>query len=127
MYHPFENLPTVKLEADKRRAAREIERLESQLQQEVDPDVDEADPGLADQVLTRALLKNARQKAEAIDWALQQAKSGNYGVCDDCGHTIDPERLAIFPQTTLCVGCKGKQESNRHPIPIFSGQQSRAA
>lgn len=127
MYHPFENLPTVKLEADKRRAARDIERLESQLQQQVDPDVDEADPGLSDQVVTRALLKNARQKAEAIEWALQQAKSGNYGVCDDCNRTIDPERLAIFPQTTLCVSCKSKQESGQSPIPLFPRPQSRAA
>ena len=127
MYHPFENLPTVKLEANKRRAAREIERLESQLQQEVDPDVDEADPGSANQAVTRALLKNARNKAEAIDRALRQARSGNYGVCEDCHQAIDPERLAIFPQTTVCVVCKSKQENGNGMISQFPQPRSQAA
>ena len=113
MYHPFENLPTVKLEADKQRIVGDIKRLKDQLQQEVDPDVDEADPGLANQVVTVALLKNAKQKVEAIDRALNQARDGNYGVCEDCNQAIDPERLTIFPQATLCVPCKSAREGVR--------------
>ncbi|MEM7028844.1 MAG: TraR/DksA family transcriptional regulator [Chloroflexota bacterium] len=113
MYHPFTNLPTVKLEADKRKIAGDIKRLEGQLQQEVDPDVDEADPGLSNQVITLALLENAKQKVEAIDRALSQAREGNYGVCEDCAQDIDPERLAIFPQATLCVPCKSAREGVR--------------
>ncbi len=111
MYQHLMNLPIHQLEADKRRVEREIQALERQLQAEVDPNIDEGDPGLSSQALIIALLNNARQKAAAIERALGQAQSGSYGVCEDCGQPIDPERLKIFPQATLCVPCKGKRET----------------
>lgn len=110
MHHLIINLPVVKLEADKRKIARDIDALETQMRAEVDPDVDEGDPGLAVQAVTAALLNNARQKAEAIERALNQARSGDYGMCEDCNQPIDPERLKIFPQSTLCVPCKMARE-----------------
>ena len=111
MYQHLINLPIHQLQTDKRRVEAEIQQLENQLRAEVDPNVDEADPGLTSQALLIALLNNARQKAAAIERALGQAQLGSYGVCEVCGQAIDPERLAIFPQATLCVPCKGKQEA----------------
>ena len=99
------------LEADKRRIEDIIDRLEHQLQAEIDPNVDEADPNLTSQVITLALLDNAREKVEAIERALNQARAGGYGICEDCGQPIDPERMEIFPQATRCVVCKSAQEN----------------
>ena len=32
--------------------------------------------------------------------------------CETCGAAIDPDRLEIFPETTLCTACQRKQEAN---------------
>jgi len=42
--------------------------------------------------------------------ALKRQAEGRYGFCDDCGNQIDPERLAVRPQATLCIGCQRKLE-----------------
>ncbi|MFQ5576951.1 MAG: TraR/DksA family transcriptional regulator [Anaerolineae bacterium] len=106
------NLHIVELEQQKRQTELDIRRFEAQLRVQVDPDLDEADPGLTAQTVTLALLNNARRKVEAIERALSQAKRGGYGICEACRRPIDPERLAVFPQATLCVPCKSKQERN---------------
>ena len=109
------NLSKARLEADRQRVSRDIDYLENQLRVAVDPDIDEGDPGLTVQNVTIALLKNARQKAAAIERALTQAQSGTYGICEACEQPINPERLEIFPQATLCVPCKTEQEDPTRP------------
>jgi DnaK suppressor protein len=99
------------LHKQKVEAEEDIKRFEAQLQAGVDPDIDEADPGLTLQTVTVALLRNARRKIESIERALAQARTGSYGICESCGQAIAPERLEIFPQATLCVSCKSTQEA----------------
>jgi DnaK suppressor protein len=42
--------------------------------------------------------------------ALSRIKVGKYGICEECGEMIDTERLAIKPETTVCVKCKNESE-----------------
>jgi len=44
--------------------------------------------------------------------ALKRQAEGRYGRCDDCGNDIDPERLAVRPQATLCISCQRRQETS---------------
>jgi RNA polymerase-binding transcription factor DksA len=46
-----------------------------------------------------------------VQQALRRQAEGRYGRCDDCGQAIDPERLAVRPQATLCIACQRRQES----------------
>jgi len=46
-----------------------------------------------------------------VQQALKRQAEGRYGVCDDCGQDIDPERLAVRPQATLCIECQRRQEA----------------
>jgi DnaK suppressor protein len=48
-----------------------------------------------------------RQVMEALD----RLDSGRYGVCQECGGAISPERLDAVPFTPYCVGCEQKTES----------------
>jgi len=118
----FMNVKINQLEQQKLQAEEEVKRFEEILRDRVDPDVDEADPGLTLQTVTMALLTNARRKVELIARALKQAQNGGYGICELCGQPINPERLAIFPQATLCVHCKSVQERRG-----FSGRRSSVA
>ena len=45
-----------------------------------------------------------RELAE-IDDVLARRRSGSDGICIDCGRRIPPERLAVRPTATRCVGC----------------------
>ena len=53
-----------------------------------------------------ALLNNNRVQLEKIDDALDKINKGTYGVCDECGQTIDIDRLDVLPETTKCINCR---------------------
>lgn len=40
-----------------------------------------------------------------VDRALEKLAERSYGVCDNCGARIPPERLDAIPWTALCVDC----------------------
>jgi DnaK suppressor protein len=42
-----------------------------------------------------------------IDEALRKMDEGTYGICEDCGEEINPERLRVLP---FAIYCKEDQE-----------------
>ncbi|PJC79613.1 hypothetical protein CO009_04235 [Candidatus Shapirobacteria bacterium CG_4_8_14_3_um_filter_35_11] len=42
--------------------------------------------------------------------ALTRIKIGKYGICEKCKKSIDTDRLAIKPETTLCLMCEKNEE-----------------
>lgn len=42
--------------------------------------------------------------------ALTRMKIGKYGICEKCGKMIDTDRLAVRPETTLCISCEKENE-----------------
>lgn len=42
--------------------------------------------------------------------ALTALKLGKYGVCQDCGKMIDTDRLAVRPESTICIVCEKARE-----------------
>jgi RNA polymerase-binding protein DksA len=46
------------------------------------------------------------QRLYEIEHALKRIAEGTYGKCENCGAEIDPDRLEILPETTLCVPCR---------------------
>ena len=52
-----------------------------------------------------ALLEQVRSTGEQLQRSLAAAQVGTYAVCETCGGTIDPERLAARPQARTCIGC----------------------
>ena len=43
--------------------------------------------------------------------ALDRIEKGTFGVCEKCGEDISVKRLKARPVTTLCIGCKTKEEA----------------
>ena len=70
---------------------------------------DEHDPEGATLAFERqhaaALLAAARERADAVDAALQRLEAGRYGVCERCGQPIGADRLAARPAATTCISC----------------------
>ena len=45
----------------------------------------------------------------SVDEALGHVRSGDYGVCVECGEDISAERLEFRPNSVLCVSCKSAE------------------
>ena len=47
---------------------------------------------------------------QEIREAIRRLKSGDFGICAECGMDIEIERLKVQPMTTLCIHCKREME-----------------
>ena len=56
-----------------------------------------------------AIEKHLRNLFNEVECALDKFNKGTYGLCDVCGKPINPERLKILPQASLCLSCKSRQ------------------
>jgi DnaK suppressor protein len=52
-----------------------------------------------------ALLEQARNRLADVEAALARREAGDYGVCENCGRPISPERLAARPAARTCIDC----------------------
>ena len=53
------------------------------------------------------------REAQQVQEALQRQAEGRYGICDNCGQKISPERLEARPEATLCINCQRELEAER--------------
>ena len=98
------------LEREREHTLAELGRLREDLKTEIEVDLEDGDLDLIEREKTQALIFSLERKLEDIEHAIEQAHQGDYGICEKCGKKIDPERLEIFPETTLCVDCKRAAE-----------------
>ncbi len=105
------------LEAERARTVEEIAHLREQLQEEIEPasatDEDSADAAAAiyERGKVISLIQNREDRLRSLDEAIDRVRKGLYGICKNCGAEIDPERLMIMPETSLCVRCANLLES----------------
>ena len=64
-----------------------------------------------------ALEKRIKDQLADIEHALDKFDKGTYGLCDNCGQPIDPERLEALPQASLCLNCKALLAKNAKSRP----------
>lgn len=64
-----------------------------------------------------ALENRIRQEMAKVEHALEKIEKGTYGKCDNCGKSIDPQRLEALPQASLCLNCKALLVKNGKVTP----------
>jgi DnaK suppressor protein len=64
-----------------------------------------------------ALENRVRQEMAKVEHALDKIQQGTYGLCDNCGKPINPERLEALPQATMCLDCKALLAKNAKAAP----------
>lgn len=90
-----------------------LEKIHTKIEQgsvTVAPDENDAATYAAEEDLSLSLATMGSVTLHEIDLALKRIESGDYGNCDACGETINPERLKALPFATLCVKCKELEE-----------------
>jgi DnaK suppressor protein len=83
----------------------QIETLEKAIEAEPDFGLGEGDPAITQREVDRALLESLNQRAETLQRAISEIERGTYGKCQRCGNPIHPDRLAVLPETKLCIQC----------------------
>lgn len=80
--------------------------LRQELSIQADDDTEEQASDLVEHELVLGRIQNLEGRLQATEHALQRVVQGTYGMCESCGQTIDPARLEIMPEITLCIRCK---------------------
>jgi RNA polymerase-binding transcription factor DksA len=118
-YRPANDQFTLQLGTDLRSAMADFDTLTVELARcNGGPQGQDADEMDAAQACTNRFQNTASagfmmKRIDEAKKVLEIALAGRYGICADCEGLIDPERLEIFPLTTLCVPCKSKREAAR--------------
>ena len=99
-----------KLEVERDESLRKLENLRIDMRNMAEPSADEADVDAYEREKIWALMQSLQRKLESIEHALESAQNGTYGICESCGDRIDPARLEILPQATLCLKCQRQFE-----------------
>lgn len=58
------------------------------------------------------LLTSEGDAIERVEEAITRLLSGEYGICQDCGCTINPARLEAKPFALFCIKCRSEREKN---------------
>ena len=96
---------TIELEHELEQLRSKIATLEAALQEKPDYGIGEGDPAVTSWELDHALLQDFKERRASLEQALQRVDRGTYGVCEQCGSPIHPDRLAVLPDTKLCIRC----------------------
>lgn len=108
-----------KLERERTETVEKAENLRADLRRMGEPTADEADIDAYEREKTLALVYSLERKLESLDRAIHLAQNGAYGICEQCDQRIDPARLEILPQATLCLRCQRLfEQRNRRALTL---------
>jgi RNA polymerase-binding protein DksA len=107
-------IPIEKLKSEQEKIRLKLSSQYQELRTQPDSrDFEDIASDLANHEMTLTQIKELEQQLKIIEHALQRVEQGIYGVCECCGESIDPSRLEIIPETTLCIQCKARSEQPR--------------
>ena len=65
---------------------------------------------LIEDEIVMSIAQGEAKEIEQIDNALKKIKKGKYGNCENCGKSINKQRLMAIPFVNLCIKCKEDEE-----------------
>lgn len=86
----------------------QIETLDAALKIRPEYGMGKGDPAITQWELNQAMRERLKNHAAELRQALNRLEEGTYGICERCGKRIDPNRLAVLPDTKLCAACAQK-------------------
>ncbi len=87
-----------------------LERITADLRRGYEADSKERAKQLEDSEVVDALGNEARAELRKISVALARMKSGEFGICIDCGMPINQSRIKAYPYALECIDCAALDE-----------------
>ncbi|MDP2561944.1 TraR/DksA family transcriptional regulator [Psychrobium sp. 1_MG-2023] len=85
-----------------------LERIVNHITTEANSDWSEQAQERENDEVIDALGNEMRRELKLVNLALHRMKEGEYEFCEDCGETINIERLKVLPYTQHCIKCASK-------------------
>jgi DnaK suppressor protein len=100
---------------------KELAQLDERLETKGDYGPGTGDPLIVRWELNLALRGKIEQRVGQLEVALERLDEGDYGICESCEQTINPERLEALPGTTLCIACaRNAEQDGRASAPALA-------
>ena len=87
-----------------------LNRITANLRRGYEADSEERAKQLEDCEVVDALGNKARTELEKISATLARMKTGEFGICIDCGMPIDERRIEVYPYSLECIDCATMNE-----------------
>lgn len=71
---------------------------------------DENADEVSDYENTLSVERDFNKELKNVSNALKKTSEGTYGQCSSCGKPINPKRLEVIPEATLCIECGETQQ-----------------
>ena len=82
-----------------------VSHIDMEMHQPLPADFEEQAADLENQDSLEGIEKATLHEIAQIKHAIDRIKSGQYGLCSQCGEPIAPERLKAQPTATRCIAC----------------------
>ena len=112
------NLILSRLENERKRLSEELERLGASIVSSQERREGEA---IENYELEKQLILKEQMEYNLteVQNALRKLERGTYGLCENCGRRVDPARLEVIPQASLCLDCKATQAKNKQLVHSY--------
>ena len=87
-----------------------LERITANLRRGYEADSKERAKQLEDSEVVDALGNEARLELSKISAALARMESGDFGICNECGASINKNRVKAYPHALECIECATMDE-----------------
>lgn len=94
-----------RLEQELAEAKEKLAIVEEWLSERPDFGLGQGGTMLTEWEMNLAERERLQEKIASLMDAIEKSRTGRYGICEICGQPIDPERLAILPDTRRCIHC----------------------
>ena len=101
------------LEAKKLELSERLARISANLRRGYEADSKERAKQQEDNEVVDALGNEARTEIAKISAALRRLDSGDYGICTECGLSIEKGRLQAYPYADECIDCAEFDEKRK--------------
>lgn len=101
------------LEKELQALQEQLEALKASLEVKPDYGMGKGDPAVTQWELDQAVLGRLENHRAELTQALSRLAEGTYGICERCGKPIHPSRLAVLPDTKICIACAQAKQPRR--------------
>jgi RNA polymerase-binding transcription factor DksA len=70
-----------------------------------------SDPRITSWALDQVSLRKLKSRRKSLKRALKSVDDGTYGICKQCKKPINPDRLAVLHDASLCIDCAKKKKT----------------
>jgi len=103
----------IELNASKAELEERLSRIRASHRRPLETDSKERATQLENREVVDALGNETRKELAQVTDALAKIRSGDFGICEECGEQIGRDRLLAYPHARKCIDCAELDDAKR--------------